>query len=82
MLLPPVSGRRDQLARGGPLHVYIWGCARLVRLHARCCGGRGDALACHLAPQWHRAVNTGVAPVKLLVIDLVEKSQSNVIVRK
>jgi quercetin dioxygenase-like cupin family protein len=31
--------------------------------------------------QWHRAANEGTEPVKLLVIDMIEKGQSNVVVR-
>lgn len=32
--------------------------------------------------QWHKGTNIGSDPVKLLVIDLVEKGKSNVILRK
>jgi quercetin dioxygenase-like cupin family protein len=31
--------------------------------------------------QWHRAANEGAEPVKLLVIDMIEKGESNAVVR-
>src|ERR1700682_1045981 len=32
--------------------------------------------------QWHQGANTGIDPVKLLVIDQTEKDQNNVVLRK